>query len=90
MFSASDADEQSLNAIYQWIHQDTQQVLGNSSQLQLSSSLIQSGQNLICSLSLDDGFDTIAQDVVVTIQTESSASFTSGGTTPKSSPITMA
>ena len=74
---ASDADEQNLNASYQWTNQNTQQILGSGSQLQLDTTLIQLGENLVCSLSVDDGFDQVSQDTVVSITEEPDASFTS-------------
>ena len=77
LFMTSDADEQNLNASYQWTNQDTQQILGSGSQLQLDTTLIQLGENLVCSLSVDDGFDQVSQDTVVSITEEPVASFTS-------------
>ena len=77
LFTATDADEQNLNSSYQWTNQDTQQVLGSGSQLQLDPSLIQTGQNLMCSLSVGDGFDQVSQDIVVSIIEEPIVSFSS-------------
>ena len=45
--------------------------------MQLDTTLIQIGENLICSLSVDDGFDQVSQDTVVSITEEPVASFTS-------------